>query len=206
MLLLLTTPPPPADIDPEPTATESSAAQSLITASLPTTQQPPHPSLPHSTQPTFSPAITSLLSSPTKLSAIDTTRYKPQPTTLPASAALDDAAEALTTAYTSSAHLATRDMNLDLLSEHGKNAWLTANFQLEAILAPLERELAERRAEVDRLALERRRVQDGVAGEMRGLEEGWKRGVGSVLETEVAVEGLKAEIREKLRERAQAQA
>lgn len=70
------------------------------------------------------------------------------------------------------------------------------------MLAGLERELAERKGEVDRLAIERRRAQEGVAGEMRGLEEAWRAGVGSALETEVAVEGLKAEIRERLRARA----
>ena len=37
---------------------------------------------------------------------------------------------------------------------------------------------------------------------MRGLEEAWRTGVGSALETEVAVEGLRAEIRERLRARA----
>lgn len=52
---------------------------------------------------------------------------------------------------------------------------------------------------MDRLALERRRVQEGVAGEMRGLEVAWKKGVGSVLETEVAIEGLRNEIKERLR-------
>ena len=61
------------------------------------------------------------------------------------------------------------------------------------------RDLADRKAEVDRLAIERRRVQEGVAGEMRGLEEAWRRGVGSVLETEVAIEGLRGEIRGRLR-------
>ena len=53
---------------------------------------------------------------------------------------------------------------------------------------------------MDRLALERRRVQEGVAGEMRGLEEAWKKGVGSVLETEVAIERLRAQVRERLRQ------
>ncbi|SPN97288.1 related to BCAS2 family protein [Cephalotrichum gorgonifer] len=186
-------------IDPEPTEPESLAAQSLIAAALPA-EQPPHPSLPASTAPAFSPAISALISSTSKLDAIDTARYKPQSASLPADSSLDEATDALARAYTSSSHLATRDLNLSLLADHGKNAWLTGNFHLENILAQLERELAARRAEVDRLALERRRAQDAVAGEMRGLEEAWRTGVGSVLETEVAVESLKAQIREKLKE------
>lgn len=115
-------------------------------------------------------------------------------------ATLDETTTALQQAYTSSSHLSTRALNLDLLSTHGKNAWLLHNHQLEGALTALERELAERKTEVDRLAIERRRAQEGVAGEMRGLEEAWKRGVGSVLETEVAAEGLRGEIRERLRQ------
>ncbi|KAL2114490.1 hypothetical protein VUR80DRAFT_5975 [Thermomyces stellatus] len=184
-------------IDPEPTESESQAAEALISAELPASK-PPHPSLPPSRTPSFSPAITALVSSSEKLSAIDTNRYKPQSALAP-DASLDETADALRQAYILSSHLSTRDLNLDLLSQHGKNAWLLHNYQLEAILGGLERELAARKAEVDRLALERRRVQEGVAGEMRGLEVAWKKGVGSVLETEVAIEGLRNEIKERLR-------
>ena len=73
------------------------------------------------------------------------------------------------------------------------------NWQLEADLKTLEAELAGARAEVDRLTVERRRSQEDVAGEMRGLEEQWRRGVGRVLEAEVAVDGLRGEIRAAMR-------
>ena len=41
--------------------------------------------------------------------------------------------------------------------------------------------------------------QENVSGEFATLEETWKRGVGRVLETEVAVEGLRREILDKRR-------
>jgi pre-mRNA-splicing factor SPF27 len=64
----------------------------------------------------------------------------------------------------------------------------------------LERELAERKVEIDEVVIERKNVQEAVGGEVRGLEETWKRGVGRVLETEVAVEGVRREILERRRE------
>ena len=63
----------------------------------------------------------------------------------------------------------------------------------------LERELEERKKEIDLLVIERKTAQEAVGGEMRGLEEAWKRGVGRVLETEVAAEGLRREILERRR-------
>jgi pre-mRNA-splicing factor SPF27 len=76
---------------------------------------------------------------------------------------------------------------------------LVGNWQLEAELKSLESELAKAQANVDRLTVERRKAQEGVEGEMAGLEEQWKRGVGKVLDVGVAVEGVKAEIRERMR-------
>lgn len=66
----------------------------------------------------------------------------------------------------------------------------------------LERELAERNAEIDRVVIERKNAQEAVRGEVKGLEEGWKKGVGRVLETEVAADGLRLEILQRRREAA----
>ena len=76
------------------------------------------------------------------------------------------------------------------------------NYHLEAELKRLEAELAEAKKEIDIVNLERRRRQEDVAGEMGLLEERWKKGVGRVLETEVAVEEVKAKVRGELRRRA----
>ncbi len=87
-----------------------------------------------------------------------------------------------------------------LLEKYGKNAWLEGNRQLEDVLRALERELEERKAEIDGVVIERKRAQEEVGGEIKGLEETWKRGVGRVLETEVAAEGVRREILERRRE------
>lgn len=87
-----------------------------------------------------------------------------------------------------------------LLDQFGKNSWLIGNSQLEDILRGLERELAERKAEIDEVVIARKGAQEGVGPEVKGLEEGWKRGVGRVLETEVACEQLRREILERRRQ------
>lgn len=104
----------------------------------------------------------------------------------------------------SDAYLASRRQNLELLDKYGKNSWLIGNHELEGELRRLEQELADTKREVDLVNLERQRRQADVKGEMELLEENWRKGVGRVLETEVAVEEVKREIREELRKRGQA--
>lgn len=70
---------------------------------------------------------------------------------------------------------------------------------MEAILSSLERDLAERKTEIDGVVIERKTAQEAVGGEIKGLEETWKRGVGRVLETEVAAENVRLEILESRR-------
>lgn len=108
-------------------------------------------------------------------------------------------AAALARAYASATYLRGRRAHLALLDRYGKNAWLVGNWQLEAELRAVEAELAARRQEIELLALKRRQAQEEVSGEMRGLEEAWRKGVGKVLETEVAAEGLRQEVLEQRR-------
>ena len=70
----------------------------------------------------------------------------------------------------------------------------------------LERELAETRAAVEEVNRQRKIAQEAGRGELVGLEESWKRGVGAILDVEVAAEGLRAQILEKRREIALSQA
>lgn len=105
----------------------------------------------------------------------------------------------LSKAYTSSAYLESRLQNLKLLDKHGANAWLISNYHLEAELKAVEQELAETKRQIDELNAARARRQGDVKGEMVGLEETWRRGVGKVLETEIAVEELKTQIRQELK-------
>ncbi|OAL02241.1 hypothetical protein IQ06DRAFT_292940 [Phaeosphaeriaceae sp. SRC1lsM3a] len=107
--------------------------------------------------------------------------------------------KALKQAYTSSEYVEARLTQLGLLEKFGKNAWLVGNSQLEDILKSIEAELADVRKQQDEVETLRRSQQESVQGEIQTLEETWKKGVGRVLETEVAAEGLKQQILERRR-------
>jgi pre-mRNA-splicing factor SPF27 len=107
--------------------------------------------------------------------------------------------KALKQAYTSSEYVEGRLTQLGLLEKFGKNAWLVGNSQLENILKDIETDLADVRKQQDEVESERRSQQESVQGEIQTLEETWKKGVGRVLETEVAAEGLKQQILDKRR-------
>lgn len=192
-------------IDPEPTASESAAAQALIDADLPsesTTNPIEHPSLPLLPPIAFTPIIqeeltrVSSTSPPTPLSSIDLSRYE---STTSSSSSSTPTPSLLAQAYTTSTYLRLREDSMSLLSQFGKNAWLIANSQTEDVLRGLERDLERTKAEIDALVVERRGAQEGVRGEVEGLREGWRRGVGRVLETEVAAEAVRREILERRR-------
>lgn len=106
---------------------------------------------------------------------------------------------ALKQAYTSSEYVQARLTQLGLLEKYGKNAWLVGNSQLEDILKRIETELADVKKQRDEVDGLRRSQQERVHGEIKTLEETWKKGVGRVLETEVAAEGLKQQILERRR-------
>jgi pre-mRNA-splicing factor SPF27 len=197
-------------IDAEPTPSERAAALTLIAAEVGSEQTDSHPSLPALAPQHFSPLIESELlriENKQPLKAIDLTRYEAlePPTTSPHSDEKNPETlmvwrEVLQKAYTSQSYLVGRTTNLALLEKYGRNAWLIGNSQLEDVLRGLERELAERKAEIDRVVIERKNAQEAVGGEVKGLEEAWKRGVGRVLETEVAAEGVRREILERRRQ------
>jgi pre-mRNA-splicing factor SPF27 len=183
-------------IDPAPTTSERAAAEALISQERSLVpDDPDHALLPAPITPNFSPAIEAELSriaSKQPLAAIDLTRYEaPDDTPSPS-----DLAIALQRAYASATYLRSRRAHLALLDSYGKNAWLVGNYQLEAKLKTLERELEAAKREIDILALKRNRAQEEVSGEIQSLEETWKRGVGRVLETEVATEALRREVLE----------
>lgn len=198
--LIKTNPRPPPDIDPPPSPSSLAAATTLITTE--SSLSPPDPShalLPPPYTPRFLTTLLSPLlttpSPPPPLSALDLTRYEAPsspvpPSTLPT---------ALSRAYTSHAYVASRRTHLALLDAYGKNAWLVGNWQLEGELRAVERELAAARREVDLVTLARQGAQEGAGPEMRGLEEGWRRGVARVLEAEAAAEGLRREVLEGVR-------
>lgn len=191
-------------IDAEPTAAERTAAQKLITLELNNkslADPEKHPSLPSLPPQTYSPLITqefTRIENKEPLRAIDLKRY--ESLDAPETSDLASWRESLSRAYISQTYLRQRAANLTLLESHGKNAWLIGNSQLEDLLKDVERELAERKTEIDNVVLSRQGAQESVGGEIKGLEEAWKRGVGRVLETEVAAEGVRREVLERRRE------
>lgn len=140
--------------------------------------------------------------STSRLQAIDLNRYEAPDSAAASNLPREQLEPALQQAYTSASYLNARRQHLALLDSHGRNAWLVGNWQLEAELRAVETELADARREVDILALRRQRAQGDAAAEVRGLDDGWRRGVGRVLEAEVAAEGLRREVREAERVRA----
>ncbi|KAI1762399.1 Pre-mRNA-splicing factor SPF27 [Hypoxylon sp. FL1150] len=195
-------------VDPEPTPDERAAAESLIaTEQEYTSDYSPAPRDPiaaaSSTTPNFSPLITAELervAAKQPLRAIDLSRYEasdPDSSLSPSDPA--SLQSSLSRAYSAAAYLSGRHAHLQLLDAYGKNAWLVGNWQLEAELRSLEKELDETRKEVDVVNIQRRRAQDEVGGELKGLDDTWRRGVGRVLETEVATEGLRQQVLERQR-------
>ncbi|KAI0137939.1 Pre-mRNA-splicing factor SPF27 [Hypoxylon sp. NC0597] len=195
-------------VDPEPTPAERAAAESLIAAEQQSASSPSpsssSSSLPPLREPNFSPLITAELdriAAKAPLKGIDLSRYEapdsdsdPSSTTDPSTLSTQ-----LQRAYTAATYLSGRHAHLQLLDAYGKNAWLVGNWQLESELRALERELESTKKEIDVVNIQRRRVQDEVGGELKGLEETWKRGVGRVLETEIATEGLRQQVLERQR-------
>ncbi|KAK4191580.1 Pre-mRNA-splicing factor SPF27 [Podospora australis] len=139
---------------------------------------------------------------PPKLNALDLERYNDLPS--PTSSSPHALQDALQKAYISHSYVASRRANLALLDSYGKNAWLVGNYHLESELKSLEKELAATKREIDLVTLQRKDAQDQAGPEMEELEKTWKNGVGRVLETEAAAEGLRREILEVRRQLAEA--
>ncbi|KAK3373321.1 Pre-mRNA-splicing factor SPF27 [Lasiosphaeria ovina] len=203
-------------IDTEPTAAERAAATALIDAERASSGPddafhallPPLPST-SSLTPLLEAELARVQASPSsKLSALDLSRYEAPElpsglASLPAPGARAALSAALARAYASQGYIAGRRMHLALLDSYGKNAWLVGNWQLEGCVRAVERELASARRAIDVVALQRQRAQDEAGPELKGLDETWRRGVSRVLETEAAAEGLRREILEVRRQRAE---
>ncbi|MCJ1477048.1 hypothetical protein MMC13_005719 [Lambiella insularis] len=199
-------------IDPDISLQTRSEAEALVTKELSDKHTgTPHPLLPQLRSHSFSPCIAAELervSAQQPLKAIDTSRYEalePPTMTDPTSdETRPQLPEAWTTtlqkAYASSTHLHTRLQNLALLERFGKNAWLVGNSQLEEILKGIEKDLVETREQVEQVGQTRQYTQEGVKGEMESLDDGWRKGVGRLMEVQVASEHVKSQILEKRRQ------
>lgn len=191
------------DIDPEITEAERQGAKALITRDLPNNHTTtPHPSLAPLSATDFSEIlrqeIDRVAAGGPRQQGIDVSRYEAPDG--PAGES-DEAAmrQALRTAYISSTFLSDRNTNLQLLDEFGKNAWLIGNSQTEEILQGLERELAGLKSETEKINQARKAAQEHSKGELLTLQENWKRGIGKILEIQVASDQLRRQTLERQR-------
>jgi len=183
-------------IDREPTDAEKDRVRALINRELPADYlTTPHSSLAPLSETKFSELfskeIERVAAGQPMEGGIDMARYE-----APENEDLDTTDPkanrfALRQAYIASTFLSGRTTNLQLLDEFGKNAWLVSNSQAEEILQDLERALARVKAETDELNKARKAAQEAHKGELLGLQDTWKRGVGQILEIQVATDELR---------------
>ncbi|KAJ4151076.1 hypothetical protein LMH87_011793 [Akanthomyces muscarius] len=191
-------------IDPEPSAEALAAARALISAELaasPSTEPSSFLAASSAREPSFTPTMTTefeRIAAQVPLQPLNLSRYEAQepPADAPDAATLRTPLER---AYVSASYLAARNQNLQLLDRAGKNAWLLGNYAIEADLRAVEAELAATKREMDLVNAARATRQNEVKGEMQTLEENWRTRVGNVLETEIAVEELRQQVRDELR-------
>ncbi|EME46489.1 hypothetical protein DOTSEDRAFT_126513 [Dothistroma septosporum NZE10] len=189
-------------IDARPSSEALHAANALVQAEVdPHSASQLHQAIPAQREPQFSGLIQAeharIASGQPREGGLDLSRYE----------LLDPPAEGdaeawkttLQKAYVSAEYLRGREINLGLLETYGKNAWLMGNSQLEDELRALERELQQSNLDHDEVEQARRSAQGNAAGEMQGLEEGWRTGVGRMIETQAAAERLRHEILDKKR-------
>jgi len=191
-------------IDAPPSIEAVTSTQSLIQAELaPEHVTTLHPSIPTPREDQFSDLVkaeharigSGVAKEPG--TGIDLSRY--EVLDAPAAGDLPAWKSTLQQAYASAEYLRGREVNLGLLETYGKNAWLIGNRQLEDILGYLEKEVESAKLELEAVKQGRRAAQGNVAGEMQNLEEGWRKGVGRMIEAQAAAEGLRMEILERKR-------
>jgi len=194
------------DIDPEISEAERQRAKASIAGQLPSGHTvTPHPSLAPLPAVNFSDflrqEIERVAAGEPRQQGIDTSRYEAQDEP---SSKNDEATmrQALRTAYISNTFLSDRHTNLQLLDEFGKNAWLVGNFQTEEILHGLEHELAGLKSETESVNKARKEAQEQSKGELLTLQENWKRGIGKILEIQVATDQLRRQTVEHRRQHA----
>jgi len=185
-----------------PSEQEISSARALIQAELPEDHKTTlYPSIPERTPIKFSDLVQAehdrLSSGAEKEPGIDLSRYEAQDA--PPTNDTEQWRATLQQAYASSEYLESRQVNLSLLETYGKNAWLISNDQLEGILRAAERDVSQRKIELEDIDKARRDAQAARKGELEALEQQWKIGVGQMIEVEVAAEKLRLEILDKKR-------
>ena len=191
-----------AYIDAPPSGEAFAAANKLIQAELDAEASTSlHPLIPNFRQPRYSDLIEAeharIASGAPREGGIDLSRY--EALDAPEKGDAEAWKSVLQQAYASQEYLTNRNINLSLLETYGKNTWLIGNAQLEDILRDLEREVEAVKIDLEAVEQARRAMQSNVEGEMKGLEEWWRKGVGRLIETQAAAERLRLEVLERKR-------
>ncbi|KAL9109695.1 MAG: hypothetical protein Q9227_005733 [Pyrenula ochraceoflavens] len=188
------------DIDVEPSDQDRIKAERLIASEL----SPAHENALHSLIPPLPTSkFSSLFEQELERKAvdkpieggIDLSRYEAPEA--PSGSESQDWKAILQRAYALSSYLSGRLTNLSLLEEHGKNSWLIGNWQLEENLRAFEKDLAQLKSSTDEVNRARKAAQQGSMGEIGALEEAWRKGIGKIIEVELATDGLRKEILER---------
>lgn len=112
-----------------------------------------------------------------------------------AGSSVEELEDAVRAAGITSTYLRLRVRGLENLENgaKGKEDWLAGNAATASVLEDVEKELAETKEGIELVVTERRTRQEGVGAEMEVLERTWREGVGRVVETGVAAEGVRRE-------------
>lgn len=184
------------DIDSQVTEEERRQIFTEIAAKLPRGYRTiTHSSLPLIVDPKFTPMMQAEIDRAARgesISGIDMSRYEAPDE--PTDGDESQWGETLQAAYRSSTYLEGRQVNLSLLEEYGKNAWLIGNSQLEHMLYQAEKELGILKEETEAINKARKGAQEDSRGELMALEDSWRTGVGKIIEVQVASDGLRKEI------------
>ncbi|OAL26262.1 hypothetical protein AYO20_10139 [Fonsecaea nubica] len=185
-------------IDPDITDAERERAKAAIARHLPKDYlNTPHPSLAPlpavNFSETFRQEINRVAAGQPRQQGIDVSRYEApdEPSSDSDQATMK---EVLRNAYILTTFLSDRHTNLQLLDEFGKNAWLIGNSQTEQVLQVLESELAGLKSETENINKARKATQEQSKGELLTLQENWKRGIGKILEIQVAADQLRRQL------------
>lgn len=127
---------------------------------------------------------------------IDRSRYESSEELSPNSN-VDKVKAALRSSYAKMTYLQDRQTNISLLEEYGKNAWLIGNSHLDDIQKRLDSELASLKIQTENTNRMRKAAQEDSKGELLGLEETWKQGIGRIIETQLATDQLRQELNQK---------
>lgn len=124
---------------------------------------------------------------------IDSSRYKSF-TEISPDANVEVTKAALRAAYANLTYLNERQVNITLLEEYGKNAWLIGNSHTEDVQNRLQAELDSTKAQIDAVNRSRKSAQEDSRGELLGLDETWKQGISRIIETQLATDELRRQL------------